>query len=312
MVRLLKIFNQIYEQLFSRKTKQQKGVGLYIGAESFSLCVIDNIAEIEETTRCYSARFPATIKSYATDFFTDKSSAKYIFDFIKQFVPQKTEDINLILPDNIANIAVTPVHFATDIQARGYTQFQSSEIFNRHLTEPIFSVCRIERYVSKSPKEQKSKYLVACAEMANMIMLKECANANNIDLITAEPVALCALRAFTNISQGNVLFVFASLTLLFFVTLHNGRTENFYAPAFDAEKEGFIEKFSETIISVAENFHPEHDTLKIKLAGDDIKYKICETLEKLNVAKEVSLAKCKLDLTSLEDVLSFGAALRNS
>lgn len=297
--------------LLPTKTKKQKGVGLYIGVESFSLCVIDDLNDMENSTRFYCTKFPATVKDYALDFFTNDKSRAYIFDYIKEFVPKDATDINLILPDSVASIAVTPVQFATEEQAQGYARFQSQEIFGKNYSEPIFSACKIENSVSKSNKQDKSRYIVSCAAMCDMQMLKESAVEKYIDLTTTEPIALCALRSFSDISQGNVLFLFINLSHLFLVSLINGRPEKFYNLHLDTEEDGFLEKFSKEIMLILENLNFERNTLKIKIAGNEMKYKICETLDRLNIAKEVSLAKCKINLASCEDELAFGAALRN-
>lgn len=307
MVKFLKSFKQI----FNLETEKQKGVGLYVGVESFSLCVIDDIEDIEHTVRFYGSKFPATLRDYAIDFFTNDRSATYIFDYIKEFMPQGLENINLILPNKVANIGVTPVEFANDEQALGYSRFQSAEIFDMKLTEPIFSVSKIESSVSKRGKEKKSKYIVSCAQMRDMVELQKCAIANHINLETAEPVELCALRAYSDLSQGNVLLIFINLSHLFLVALVNGKPEKFCTLCLDTECDGFLEKFSKEIVRFLENFHFEQGALKIKVAGDEMKYKICEVLDKLHIAKEISLAKCKIDLASCEDELAFGAALRN-
>ena len=301
-------FIDFVKQTIKKLNKKEMGVGLNISVESFSLCVISDTDDTESTAHCESHKFPTALLQYTSDFFTSERSAQYVFDFIKDFLPKENCNLNLALPSSVASIAVTPVAFNEKDEAIGYARFQTSELFDRSFKEPIFSACAVS---AKAWQEvAKSKFIVAVAEASDVIMLDEVAERSKIFVASAEPVALCALRAYVGLSQGTVLLVFINLLHLFAVLLVNGSVEKFYTPSLDTERENFLAEFGNYVAREMMEANIERDNLKIKIAGSEAKYELCETLDRLGIAREVSLAQCPVTFASCEEELAFGAAMR--
>ena len=296
------------KQTIKRINKKEMGVGLSIGLESFSLCVISDPSDATSSAHCESHKFPTALLQYTPDFFASERSAQYIFDFIKDFLPKENCNLNLALPEHIANIAVTPVAFSEKDEAIGYARFQASELFGRSFKEPIFFACTVSDKAWE--KSAKCKFIVAVAEARDMIMLDDTAEASKIFVASAEPVALCGLRAYIGLSQGTVLLVFMNLSHLFAVLLVNGSVEKFYTPSLDTENENFLAEFCNYIAVEMKEANIGRDNLKIKIAGNEAKYELCEVLDKLGIAREVSLAQCHAAFASCEEELAFGAAMR--